>query len=85
MNMELRVPPQPGKIPAPLHSLLTQVKPVVPVDLHPEAVHPGVPLGVRVPQHLALHVHDLLALVFGHVGSGSGSVRAGKIRLACWS
>lgn len=41
---------------------LTQIKSVVPVDLHPERVHPGVPLGVRVPQHLAVQVHDFLAL-----------------------
>lgn len=48
--------------PPPSLLLLTQIKSVVPVDLHPERVHPGVPLGVRVPQHLAVQVHDFLAL-----------------------
>lgn len=42
--------------------LLTQINTVVSVDLHPERVHPGVPLGVRVPQHLAVQVHDFLTL-----------------------
>lgn len=52
--------------------LLTQIKAIVPVDLYPEPVHVRVPLGVRVPQHLALHVQDLVALslrVLRHVGS----------------
>lgn len=59
--------------------LLTQIKSVVPVDLHPERVHPGVPLGVRVPQHLAVQVHDFLALslrvlrhVYRKVQTGGG-------------
>lgn len=46
----------------PVLMLLTQINTVVPVDLHPEGVHPGVPLRVRVPQHLAVQVHDFLTL-----------------------
>lgn len=45
-------------------SLLTQIKSVVPVDLYPEFIHLCVPFGVRVPQHLTLHIHYFLALLF---------------------
>lgn len=59
-----------GLVCLPPSSLLTQIKTVVLVDLYPKLVHMCVPLGVRVPQHLALHIHNFLALpfrVFRHV------------------
>lgn len=43
---------------------LTQINTVVLVDLYPELVHLCVPLGVRVPQNLALHIHNFLTLSF---------------------
>lgn len=48
--------------PSPPASLLTQIKSVVSVDLYPKLIHLCVPLGVRVPQHLAVHIHYFLAL-----------------------
>lgn len=55
--------------PSPPVSLLTQIKSVVPVDLYPKLIHLCVPLGVRVPQNLAVHIHYFLALalcIFRH-------------------
>lgn len=59
-----------SSLPVPPTFLLTQIKSVVRVDPSPKRVHQRVPLRVRVPQHLAVRVQNLLALffhLFGHL------------------